>query len=296
MKNAIKNIWKIICYPLMYLGVQIVVSFIYIFAVGIAFAVKHIFDNAISGGDLMFGSFDNFDNIEELIMSWVDIRIPVILSSVICFLIVWLIIRKQWKADKFWSAGNLRISPPLLCISLGAALNVLTICILSMIPIAQQPQPFDDIIGNNFIIDFIMVALLAPVVEEIIFRGIVQKRLTKMMNARSAVFLQALIFGIVHLNLLQGVYAFVLGMIIGYIYHWFDSIWVAVILHIAFNGTSIALFYIFGDSDINLFYFLAIAAVVFIFSMASLVAMAERVKKHEERESSITFYDNVDPY
>jgi len=290
MKKVIKNIWKIICYPLIYLGAQIFVSVIYILALGILVAAKVILDNVIFGISL------NFDNIEDLIFSWVDFRIPVILSSAVTLFIIWLILRKQWKADRFWRFDNLRAAPPLLCVALGAALNVLTICILAMIPISQPPQPLDDIIGNNMILDLLMVALLAPVVEEIIFRGTVQKRLIKMTNVRGAIFLQAVIFGVVHLNIIQGIYAFVLGIIIGYAYYWFDSIWVAIVLHVAFNGTSIMLYYIFGDSEINLLYFLLIAAVVFIISMASLVAIAERLKKNNERESRITFYDNVDPY
>jgi membrane protease YdiL (CAAX protease family) len=122
-----------------------------------------------------------------------------------------------------------------------------------------------------------------PVLEEIIFRGAVHKYTSRLMSRHAAVFLQALIFGFIHLNIIQGVYAFFLGVIIGYIYLWFDSIYVAIAVHVAFNGTNIALLYLFGDSEIDLFYFLIMAVIGFIGSMAGIAFFAH--KKADEKRA-----------
>ena len=50
--------------------------------------------------------------------------------------------------------------------------------------------------------------------------------------------LQAVLFGIYHMNLIQGVYAFVLGMILGFTAEYFHSIWAAVLLHACVNGSA----------------------------------------------------------
>jgi len=262
--KIIKNIWRIICYPLLYLGVQFVVSLIYVFAALIGAAI---------GGIISRQPHD----LEEFIFSGIDYKIPMIISVFAAFLIMFAILRKEWKAERLWNVKN--FGPAVLfCLGLGFAMNILTNCVINLLPIREVSSPIDDIVGNNFVIDFFIFSLAAPVLEEIIFRGVVQKRLTKMMNLHSAIILQAFIFGFIHLNFIQGTYAFVLGIIIGYIYHWFDSIWYACAIHVAFNGTSILLLYILGDTEVNLLYLIVISAVLFLSSMATLGAFAKNIK------------------
>jgi membrane protease YdiL (CAAX protease family) len=50
--------------------------------------------------------------------------------------------------------------------------------------------------------------------------------------------LQAVLFGIYHMNLIQGVYAFVLGIILGFTAEYFHSIWAAILLHACVNGSA----------------------------------------------------------
>jgi hypothetical protein len=58
-----------------------------------------------------------------------------------------------------------------------------------------------------------------------------------------AVFIQGLLFGIMHMNLVQGVYAFLLGMILGYIRYKYKTVILTVCAHVVFNifGTSVEL-------------------------------------------------------
>src|SRR5690606_21596465 len=76
----------------------------------------------------------------------------------------------------------------------------------------------------------------APIYEELIFRGLVlrmaQKFTSKFWIANT---FQAILFGIVHLNLLQGIYAFALGLILGYFYQKYQSLYVPILMHMIFN-------------------------------------------------------------
>ena len=277
------------CYPLLYLGIQIAVSVTY--GIGYAFyiGIKIGIERAISGEPVDITA----DSLSEMMLSEMNLMIPVILSVVTAIVIIFLILRKEWKREKFWRISKLKISPMLLCFIFGAAANILTICILAIFGVSEEPSVLDDLLGNNIILDFLSVAILAPVLEEIIFRGIVLNRLNKMTGRNAAIILQALIFGFIHLNLLQGIYAFFLAIFIGYIYLWFDSVWYAIIVHVAYNGTNLFLLYLLGDSEVDLFYFLIISAAFVIISMAGMVALADR-KEKEDSKIKINTNDNDD--
>ena len=132
----------------------------------------------------------------------------------------------------------------------------------------------EKMISGNLIVGFISIAVLGPIIEEIIFRGTVQKRLTKMMRLTGALILQAFIFGLIHGNILQGTYAFFLGLVIGVIYYLFDSIWYAIAIHLAFNGTSVIFANIALDIEIDPLYFAVISFVVLGISIAGLALLS----------------------
>ena len=265
--KVIKNVWKIICHPLLYMGVQVVVTLVYVFAAAIFYG----FELAISGKGAQA------EELTEAILSRIDFKVPIILSAFVAFLIMFAILRKEWNANRLW---NLKHFGPavLFCLGLGFAMNIFTSCVLNLLPVREYSSPLDNVMGSNAVFDFLAFALFAPVLEEIVFRGIVQKRLTKTMNLHGAVFLQAFIFGFIHLDPIQSIYAFVLGVIIGYVYCWFDSIWFASAIHVAFNGTTVLLLYTFGDSEVNLPYFLAVSVVLFAVSIVSLKVFAGNIK------------------
>jgi membrane protease YdiL (CAAX protease family) len=115
------------------------------------------------------------------------------------------------------------------------------------------------------------MGLLVPFLEEIIFRGVVFDRLRKTTKLPVALVLQALIFGISHLNVLQGTYTFVFGIAVGLIYLWSGSIWAAVAVHIAYNLTSVIFSYLLGDAEVRVSGLVVIALVGIAIAVAGMV-------------------------
>lgn len=76
---------------------------------------------------------------------------------------------------------------------------------------------------------------VVPILEELVFRGIVQKRMEKYMSGYMAVIISAAFFGVVHLNLVQFVFAFVLGLVLGLLALKTGHIYPAIIGHMAAN-------------------------------------------------------------
>jgi membrane protease YdiL (CAAX protease family) len=95
------------------------------------------------------------------------------------------------------------------------------------------------IFGGGFVLSLITIGILGPVFEELLFRGLVFGELRKIMPVKVALVLQALLFGVYHLNVVQGAYAFLLGLLIGYVYYRSNSIIAPVIIHIAINSLSV---------------------------------------------------------
>ena len=94
--------------------------------------------------------------------------------------------------------------------------------------------------GNMFFI-ILVVGIVGPIFEEILFRGIIFNRLNRNMNIVVSLILQAIIFGAFHMNLIQGIYTFILGIIIGLTYILLNSIWAPIIVHVVFNSLNFVL-------------------------------------------------------
>lgn len=87
--------------------------------------------------------------------------------------------------------------------------------------------------GLGFLI--VGISVMAPVTEELLFRGIVQGELRKAMPEPAAVLIQAVIFAAYHLQPIQSSYALIPGLLLGMAYAWSRSIWVPIAMHMFFN-------------------------------------------------------------
>ena len=96
---------------------------------------------------------------------------------------------------------------------------------------------------------FLLVSFFAPIIEEILFRGIIQKGLiNKGVKPAKAIIFSALAFGIFHLNPWQTVNAFLLGLVLGVVYYKTKSLLMPILLH-AFNNFISAYLLLNGNSE-----------------------------------------------
>ena len=92
------------------------------------------------------------------------------------------------------------------------------------------------------IIMMIYSVCLAPIGEELIFRGVTMRIARRSFPFWAANLIQAVLFGIFHMNMIQGIYAAVLGLFLGYVCEKGGSIYLAIVFHFLFNlwGTTSA--------------------------------------------------------
>ena len=85
------------------------------------------------------------------------------------------------------------------------------------------------------IILLLSVIVVAPIYEEIIFRGILLRGMANKFNPTVALVISALFFALVHMNIPQGINAFLLGLAVGFIYLKTESIYLSIFAHFMNN-------------------------------------------------------------
>ena len=83
------------------------------------------------------------------------------------------------------------------------------------------------------------MGIVAPFAEEVIFRWMVYLRMRDNMRVFTAAFLSGLAFGIYHMNLLQGVYAAIMGLLFALVLEWSGNLFASVFLHMGANVWSL---------------------------------------------------------
>lgn len=84
----------------------------------------------------------------------------------------------------------------------------------------------------------IATCILAPLCEELIFRGMVQRGVTRSRGVKSGIFWSAFLFALVHMNPWQSIPAFILGLLFGWVYHRTGCLWLTIFLHCLNNSLS----------------------------------------------------------
>lgn len=109
---------------------------------------------------------------------------------------------------------------------------------LSLIPLLSNYLPSNNSEDEITVTFVIYITLIAPICEEILFRGIVFNKLKSSFNLILAVFIQALFFGLAHGlsgNVVQSVDAGLTGIIYGMVFLLADSILAPILLHFLNN-------------------------------------------------------------
>jgi membrane protease YdiL (CAAX protease family) len=99
-------------------------------------------------------------------------------------------------------------------------------------------KEFLEQIRANRISSFISIVIFAPLLEELFCRGILLRGLLSHIKPINAILWSSLMFAVMHLNPWQAIPAFLLGVLMGWIYWKTHSIWVVVFIHFINNGTS----------------------------------------------------------
>lgn len=151
--------------------------------------------------------------------------------------------RLRWSILRSMSGESLFVSTMLVFSSLIAA-NIFVQWFELEDNLAGQ---FDGLTHN--VAGAITVSLLAPLLEEVLFRGAIQGYLMRRCKPWVAILCAASIFGVVHLNPVQTVYAVIIGVVFGWIYYRTGSLLSVIVGHVLNNSMATAALLLYGNED-----------------------------------------------
>lgn len=99
---------------------------------------------------------------------------------------------------------------------------------------------------------YLAIGLLAPFAEEIVFRGAILRSLLTSMKPWTAIAISALFFSLVHMNPAQMPFAFLAGLLLGWMYWRTGSVLPGMAYHWANNSAAYILYRAYPDPDIKL--------------------------------------------
>jgi membrane protease YdiL (CAAX protease family) len=112
-----------------------------------------------------------------------------------------------------------------------------------MLETLQTTQEFSEVMAI-----VIGAVIIAPLLEELFFRGMVQTTLLEVIGRRrrwTVIFVASAAFALVHVGMIFSLHAlpglFVLALVLGWVYEKTGSLWPPILIHAAFNGFNLAL-------------------------------------------------------
>lgn len=145
----------------------------------------------------------------------------------------------------------------------------------------EYGETIDSIFSGNPIIVALYVVAVGPIGEELIFRGVMLSKLKSTVPFLWANIIQALVFGIYHMDVIQGIYAFCMGIILGFVCHRMNSLFASILLHIIINLCGYLLGVIGGVPTI------AACVLMQVFGAGLVIATILRILKRTEIEGCV---------
>lgn len=128
----------------------------------------------------------------------------------------------------------------ILCMPLTSVANLVTLFFVEN----TVEQSSDSIRMMPFSIAFLLIAVYAPLFEELMFRGVVTSILRKECNLFQTMILSALFFAMMHMNFNQAAYTFLVGVMLVLLREATGSIKMTFLFHMLFNGYNVVLMYL----------------------------------------------------
>ena len=200
----------------------------------------------LNGGSL----FQDGMTVEQADAAMLDIMFAhqteiLLISGFVVLLGLWLMAKLRKSTFGAFTGIVRPTKTPVLVLALaaGVAMSFWATIAINMIPwpeamVESYVESSASLTSQQPVIDFLAVVLMAPLVEELLFRGVIYDALCTFVPAGAAVVFQAMMFGSTHGTLLWILYSTLIGCVLGYVRKRTDSLWPCILMHSAFNGSS----------------------------------------------------------
>ena len=168
-----------------------------------------------------------------------------LISDIVILLVLWLMsFRRNLSFGEFTGLAL----PSRKALLVLAAVAGLASAFWSTIAVNMAPWPEELIesyvtesaalTSTRPVMDFLAVVIAAPLVEELLFRGVIYRSFSELVPAGLAVVFQGMLFASMHGTVIWMLYAFFMGCVLGYVRKRTESVRPCILMHAVFNGSS----------------------------------------------------------
>ena len=232
-----QHIWRALWPMLAFMGIQMVAGVIALIGLMIYYSVVMALDYTSPGAiDPLVVALESFE---------ANVLVVLFISSVISLVFYFFMWRATRKTHIELNTGKISVPVILIVSGMFIGFNLLLVSVMDVTHIMDYFPDYLELIEALFrgglIFRLLLIGVLVPIVEELCFRGVILNRLAAWTPKWVAVVVSGILFGIIHMNLFQGLYAGVVGILLGWAYIRTRNLWVPIIGHIAFNSINLLL-------------------------------------------------------
>lgn len=133
---------------------------------------------------------------------------------------------------------------------------------------------------GELIFALVVIAVLPGVGEELVFRGVIQKKMTQLMNPHVAIWVTGFLFSAFHLQFYGLVPRMLLGVLFGYLYYWSGNLWMPILAHFLNNGFTLLMIYLYKTGLVSFdLQQVAYGVTVTLLSLVGSVALLWLIRK-----------------
>lgn len=266
----IKNIFKVLIWPIIFMIGQFLLVLIF----GIIFNFTKYNEIKLTNENLdeenltiVYNDYIKTAEYKEELQAFINSNLLCI--TIITFIIFCIIFYCLYKKYKFDYGNKLTFKVCILLTVFGVCLNTCYNFIISSInDIINFTNAYDDININIFVY-IICTGIFGPILEELLFRGIIYNKLKAFNSNMKSIILTSVIFAFFHHTLVQIIYAFCLSFILIYVYEKYKNIKAPILVHISSNIMNIfaCIFIIHNNLFLNTLIFIFSIVILFIINL-----------------------------
>ncbi len=181
---------------------------------------------------------------------------------------------------------NKKALPYIVCLGICVlySVNLIISLAITYLPVPESwikmlNENSDAILSSGMFMQILTVAIIGPIAEELLFRGLMLGSLSKHCNKWLAIIATSLIFGLVHGHPIGIIYASCLGILMGWLYCKTESLIAPIIFHMIYNLFSLA------SPNMNDSTFLIVGAAGTLISVACVILIAKTPKYIPPKEN-----------
>ncbi len=231
--DYIKNIIKVMIWPILFGIGQFFVILIFTFSFN-----NNIYNNLVQNNsnlsteeiNEMFNLYTSSDEYSTLLTNYInDNTLWIVLIVAVIFIPLLIFKYKKQKKLNFKINKNI-IFVILVGFSISILLNLIIININKLFNINNN------LLDYKYLIQTIIAScLLGPIIEELLFRGVMFNKIKTFNDLNVSILLTTFIFAFFHDSITQMIYAFIIGYICIKLYVEYDTLLVPIIFHISCN-------------------------------------------------------------